>query len=243
MKKRYPLVLSICLITSLLIAGIAFAGAPAKVDVCHLTSSETNTYVKINISENAYQTHLDHGDGWPYGYVPDMLGYAFDSECVPYLLATDTLDINGLTGAVETTNFVTKPGVQYLLEASGTYRFVRWATTANPDLGYADAKCSHRIATSYNPYGVIAWVDGALYYPEAKDNYGLQVSYEDGDTIKPLLPVGWSGAVGECNPSHEYTAYFVGNSEPIKLFIYDSYYGDNTVGPITVVITELPLLP
>lgn len=239
MKKRYPLILSICFIASLLIAGIATAGAPPKVDVCHLTSSETNTYVLINISENAFQTHLDHGDASPHEYVPGMPGYAFDGECVPYKLATDMLYMNGFTGAVESTNFNTKPGVQYLLEASGTYRFVHWEW-AGSDVGYADAKCSHRIATSYNPYGVIAWVDGALYFSDPALNYGLQVSYADIDTVKPLDPVGWSGAVGVCYPSHEYSAYFTGDGGPIELFIYDSYYGDNTVGNITVVITELP---
>ena len=37
-------------------------GSEKKVDVCHRTSSETNPVVKINISQSALQTHLDHGD-------------------------------------------------------------------------------------------------------------------------------------------------------------------------------------
>ena len=40
----------------------------AKVDVCHLNAN--GEYIVINISENAYQAHLDHGDimyGWHVG--------------------------------------------------------------------------------------------------------------------------------------------------------------------------------
>jgi hypothetical protein len=37
-------------------------GGGVKVDVCHLTGSVKNPVVLINISENAVQAHLDHGD-------------------------------------------------------------------------------------------------------------------------------------------------------------------------------------
>lgn len=43
-------------------AGGPGGGGNDKVDVCHRTGSETNPVVMINISENAVQHHLDHGD-------------------------------------------------------------------------------------------------------------------------------------------------------------------------------------
>ncbi len=43
-------------------ATLAYAGGTPKVVVCHTTSSETNPEVVITVSENALQTHLDHGD-------------------------------------------------------------------------------------------------------------------------------------------------------------------------------------
>ncbi len=224
MKKRYWLILSLCLVASLLVTGLASAGPPAKVEVCHLTSSETNTYVLITISENAFQTHIDHGDASPHEYVPGMPGYAFDGECVPYLLATEVMEINGVTGAVSTSVLTTKVGVQYKLEASGTYRFGQWG-----DTGIADAKYSYRPPYLHHPYPVNTWVDGADL-PSPWEYY-LQVLYAN-----PTTPVYW---IETFNEEHFYTADFNGNGAQIELFILDNAYGDNE-GFITVTIKELP---
>jgi len=44
-----------------------------KVDICHITGN--GKYVKISVSENAKQAHLDHGDG--------IVGVDFDENCEP----------------------------------------------------------------------------------------------------------------------------------------------------------------
>lgn len=83
MKKKNGLIICFCLIVSLLVGGIV-SGAPAgKVDVCHF-STDTGEYIKINISENAFQAHVEHGDASPNEPVPNLEGWAFDQECTPY---------------------------------------------------------------------------------------------------------------------------------------------------------------
>lgn len=63
-------------------AGGVSAGG-IKQDVCHLSS--TGDYRLINISENAFDQHVAHGDGVPGGAVPGMDGFDFDADCVPEL--------------------------------------------------------------------------------------------------------------------------------------------------------------
>jgi hypothetical protein len=59
----------------------AGAGAPAdKVDVCHHAAG-AGAFHLINISGNAFDKHLDHGDGQPGGVVPGMSDYDFTDSC------------------------------------------------------------------------------------------------------------------------------------------------------------------
>ena len=60
MKKVMFVVLIAILLLAIAIP--AFAAPAEKVDVCHLTSSETNEWVVININDNAWETHDNHGD-------------------------------------------------------------------------------------------------------------------------------------------------------------------------------------
>jgi hypothetical protein len=224
-KKRLLPTLILSLIAVFLVTITGFAAA-SKVDVCHLEGN--GSYIKINISENAFPSHVEHGDASPGEYVPDMPGWAFDETCTPYELATDTLVVDATSATVSTSDFNTKVGTQYKLVASGTYRFAAWG-----EAGIADAKYSLR-KPPYNPYSDTDtdWVDGS----DLNTPYGLQVSFYDGDMAPPLSPVNWEE---DYNDAHIYTASVTGDGSPISLFIYDNVYGDNS-GSITVDIYELP---
>ncbi len=66
------------LLTVTLTPALVHAGVQ-KVDVCHLTG--TGEYITINISSNAVEAHMAHGDGTPNGLVPDGSGDTFDEQC------------------------------------------------------------------------------------------------------------------------------------------------------------------
>lgn len=212
-----------------MIFSFAFVKPAPKVDVCHL-DKDSGVFFLINISENALKAHLIHGDGLPGEAVQGKPGWAFDADCTPYKLEIAEPFVNGKTGAVVSTEFNTKPGIEYKLVATGMYKFENWATVSDPDLGYADAKYSKRTAAN-NPYGTgNAWVDGA----DLTTKYALQVSLWDGNTTSPLTPVVWEEAYYD---AHKYSAFVTGDGKPISLFIYDNAYSDNQ-GGITVNITE-----
>lgn len=81
MKKVMFVVLIMMLLLAMAIP--AFAAPAQKVDVCHNTSSETNEWVLISISDNAWDAHASHGDASPGDAVPGMEGYVFDDSCNP----------------------------------------------------------------------------------------------------------------------------------------------------------------
>lgn len=66
------------------------AGAAPKVDVCHY-DADADAFHLINISQDAFDKHIDHGDA-----VPGMEGYVFGEGCVLDLAAVDSA-----SGAVE----------------------------------------------------------------------------------------------------------------------------------------------
>nr|NIW43387.1 hypothetical protein [Gammaproteobacteria bacterium] len=90
-----------------------------KVDICHFLGN--GEYIKINISANALQAHLDHGDAHPNDYVPGMSDWALDENCVQYELMSEVLFVESYkapedpTPQVSTTSFSTKPGTSYQL--------------------------------------------------------------------------------------------------------------------------------
>jgi hypothetical protein len=78
MKSKY-ITLFFVLVILILTSSIALAAPAPKVDVCHL--DETGSYILININENAFQAHVDHGDGGPGDLVPGMPGKMFADDC------------------------------------------------------------------------------------------------------------------------------------------------------------------
>lgn len=112
-------------------------------------------------------------------------------------------------------------GVEYLLEASGTYRFANWGP-----YGIADAEWAYRNdAYKDDPLPVHGWTLGELTYPSV---LGLDVLVDGGN-------VYW----GDYNDAHTYVSPYTGNGNPVSFDIYDSAYGDNS-GFITVDIYKLP---
>jgi len=83
----------------LVIAGMVIAAPGTKVDVCHY-DKDSGTFIKINISDNAWDAHIAHGDAAPGEPVPTMPGYKFDSECVPVPILDVTGHWTGRSGLV-----------------------------------------------------------------------------------------------------------------------------------------------
>lgn len=77
---RKLLSITIVVLGATLLFVSAVAAAPAeKVDVCHLEGN--GSYHLINISDNAYPAHVEHGDASPGEAVPGMPGFKFAEDC------------------------------------------------------------------------------------------------------------------------------------------------------------------
>jgi hypothetical protein len=84
-------------------ASLAAAAPSPKVDVCHF-DADTGLFHLINISENAFLSHVEHGDAGLGQPVPGQEGYAFAAnscDIVPrvytasYTLSPDRVLANG----------------------------------------------------------------------------------------------------------------------------------------------------
>lgn len=138
----------------------------------------------------------------------------------------DTVFVSGESADVTESTLVAKDGVEYTLNAMGTYRFASWG-----DFGVADAEWASRRAANYPAPGLTevwpdlgeteGWVKGEGYYAS---ECGLDVQVDG-------ACVDW-GAFSETN---EYSLPYTGTGAPIEFSIFDSSYGDN-VGGITVEI-------
>lgn len=207
------------------IAALAAAGPAPKVDVCHW-DADAGTFLMINISENAFQAHVDHGDGSPGSLVPGIPGFRFATGSCEIeqwqVLDTILVPSNGNTVASAMT---LSTGVAYELRATGTYVFVNWAGA-----GIADAQCSLRITGHVPPgypTGSPQWVNGADlgWYGLWAVNY-LEV-WVNGSAF------GWTPTT--CQSSHVYTGPITGAGTQLTFRIPDDHYGDNS-GSITVEI-------
>lgn len=85
MRRLLVLILVVGVVTAVTVA--AGAVPLGKRDVCHL-DADSGLYQKINISENAFEAHVAHGDAAPLEDVPGMPGYGFDENCVPTAYVT-----------------------------------------------------------------------------------------------------------------------------------------------------------
>ena len=119
----------------------------------------------------------------------------------------DEVDVPGTSAAGITTAYTTVDGINYKLEATGTYKFANWG-----EYGIADAKFNYRDAAHGGP----AWVDGSTW--SAPYQYYLQVSTSGSG-------IGW---IEDFNAPHLYTASFAGDGNPIHFQILDDVYGDNS---------------
>jgi hypothetical protein len=85
--------LSVLAVLVLLLAALPVLSVGAggiKVDVCH--NEGNGTYHLINISDNAFDSHVAHGDASPGEAVPGMTGFEFDEACnVVQALQTTTV--------------------------------------------------------------------------------------------------------------------------------------------------------
>jgi hypothetical protein len=156
--------------------------------------------VLINVSENAFQAHLDHGDASP-GDLVTGTDYMFGANCeMLELTYVETVQVN--PDGTDYSSSVQPLGVNYELRTDDTYNY-------GP--GLADALCSDR------PGGG-GWVNGDDYTgPYAS---WLQV-FVDG------VPFNWSPHTCQVI-THAYTGQITGDGTPIVFSILDDNYGDNT---------------
>ncbi len=173
-------------------AGIATAGPAPKVDVCHRTGA--GTFHLINISQNAVQKHIDHGD---------VLLALLGPDCgpvivfVPYLVETVTVQANAPLG-VDSSSLAA--GSNYLFVVTGTW----WNRNG---LDVVDAEC-----VNTNNAG---WTAGVSGYDI--DLLNLQVN----TTSVNWVPVGTANGAG-CAVGHGYTFYFgPGSDGTVNFRIYD----------------------
>lgn len=73
--------------------------AQAGVDVCHVNGE--GVYTRITIADDAYSSHVDHGDQSPGGDVPGLPGHVFDAECRVVELPSTPMGPDGGTVVAE----------------------------------------------------------------------------------------------------------------------------------------------
>jgi hypothetical protein len=225
MRRVFVLITVVAMVV--VAAGLASAAPAEKVDVCHF-SADSGTFHMINISENAYQKHLDHGDAVVGDAYPGMAHYVFGDDCAPTYVDPvylgETIQVPGTGGHVQSS--VLTVGGDYILKASGTYRFANWG-----EYGIADAHCNYRSAS----YGGPGWVHSASNYLEVWVDGAPFAWGPDNCPVLTADPIG-----------HAYEGTVTGAGAALDFFIPDSCsgtvlgcYGDNS-GFITVELWGWP---
>ena len=119
--------------------GGAAPSSAGKVDVCHL--NDTGGFQMINVSGNALQAHLAHGDGQPNGVVPASTDKKFGANCEVLVLREHTISLvsgaGGGTGTLDAAVSYAKAsgtGTAVIIDTHPFYaslpgaRWVSWAT-------------------------------------------------------------------------------------------------------------------
>ena len=125
--------LVVSIVMLLLAVAMPAFGAPAeKVDVCHLTNSETNEWVLININDNAWETHAAHGDA--------RVGDTVDQNCASLVLTCTVRDVNGMVAIYEIPEggFVAEAGAQYypLSSTDGSVLYLTYLINVSGESGW-----------------------------------------------------------------------------------------------------------
>lgn len=214
MRRTFVLLVALALVPGVMAASALAAPAP-KVDVCHY-DADGGVFHKINISGNALDAHIAHGDAVPGEPVPTAAGYQFDSDCAPVavLFRLSTIEVSGVGWP---SYFTVEEGRAYELRASGTYSWGDENDPNHPLVG--DAQCVS--------------IAGGAYFANYSPVPMLEVTVDESDGS--WQPSG-------CDPLHQYTASGVGDGDVHSLRILDAGpvpYGDNS-GFISVEIWLLP---
>ncbi len=185
--------------------------AGKKVDVCHRRGN--GTFIMINISRNALQAHLNHGDGLPNGLVSNQPGMQFTATCsvteVPQKELVQSFTVSP-TGATFDSVTLEKDQL-YEIIVSGTY-------TYDPQKDWADAEY-------FLQNGVIK--KGDSEYPSTPNVLDLSIGSCSTNT-------DW----GMFQNTHVYTTQWTGTGAPLSFCIFDLDYSDN-VGSLTVEIWKV----
>jgi len=164
--KKLVLVIALTMIIVLLTSVLALAAPAEKVDVCHVEGN--GTYIKINISENSFDSHVAHGDAAPGDPVPGMEGYVFGEDCTPE--ESGPIVTPGYSGLTEAA------GVRYRGNSSGNEIYL-----GIPDLGVG----GNRVETSY-PTVYADWQDGTyavtFSFDQAENKVVTTINDNNGDS-------------------------------------------------------------
>jgi hypothetical protein len=154
-------------------------GPAEKVDVCHYSSGEKGFHL-INVSGNALEAHLAHGDTQPGEVVPDMENYEYGTDCE--IRSTQVVDGSFLTDGLSV-GFVAYVSFDQAVSGTGTY--VSYTGEGNIMSMTVSDVCLDElngVATVWGAAESSQWDDGYLVLTLADDGVSMStraVFYED----------------------------------------------------------------
>ena len=152
-------------------------------------------------------TGLDFGGEYKFGITKGTIEAWLSGEYNLGPAVLETVEVSGESDATSMSVMSLQDGVDYTLNAHGTYRFANWG-----EYGIADAEWAYRDAV-HTPDNIAGWVKGEGYYVS---ECGLDIQV-DGSCVD------W----GDLSVTNEYSLPYVGTGAPIEFSIYDNSYGDN----------------